>query len=74
MVHDVLEGPALVDIELVTCFLVHIPVIDHGRDGVAATSSLALLVLALRCVFGRNGWKLGLGAGVELRWWSTPAP
>jgi hypothetical protein len=43
MVHDVLEGLALVDVEAVAYFLVDVPVIDHVRDVMGAA------LMALRC-------------------------
>lgn len=32
VVHNVLEGPALLDVQMVTCFLVGVPVIDHDLE------------------------------------------
>lgn len=62
MVHNVLEGTALVDVEAVAYCLVDVPVIDHVRDVMGA----ALMALRCRPVVMNSGffWAMPLGSCV----------
>lgn len=52
--HDVLEGPALLYVELITYFLVSIPVIYHVTDGSSGSIAAPLVMKGCwGCVDGR---------------------